>query len=333
MKTQLSDIYALAIRYFKGEILSEEEDVLFHFISSSYENQELFRKWEKSWKQWVREDKHFEAEWNKLHMRLQIRQSAESVFQPRRIQSRKFYIVAAVVACLLMIGGVTTLLLHRANTVSNHPYIVETANGEKSRIILTDGTVVWLNAGSSLQYTSSYNLKNREVYLQGEAYFEVTRQKENTPFLVKTDQYEVLVKGTKFNITSYPEETLVKTALLEGSVDILYRGKIISMIPGELISLNRKDRSFSRQRVQAFQYKSWTEGRLEYDKITLKELSDRLSRTYDVRIHVADNLDKEMTFRISLRNEETVGEILKALSEIIPIRYELQDGDIFICKQ
>ena len=111
--------------------------------------------------------------------------------------------------------------------------------------------------------------------LTGEAYFEVTKQSDGTPFVVKTDQYSVLVKGTKFNVSSYPEDISAKTTLLEGSIDILYKGRHIPVAPGELLSLDKQNGSFSRQRVQASQYKSWTEGRVEYDKITLNELAVR----------------------------------------------------------
>ena len=83
-----------------------------------------------------------------------------------------------------------------------------------------------------------------------------------TPFVVKTDQYSVLVKGTKFNVSSYPEDISAKTTLLEGSIDILYKGRHIPVAPGELLSLDKQNGSFSRQKVQASQYKSWTEGRL-----------------------------------------------------------------------
>lgn len=218
-------------------------------------------------------------------------------------------------------SGTYSFYLYRNTETADNRFALETAYGEKSKLILADGTVVWLNAGSSLQYAGNFNSKNREVFLTGEAYFEVTKQSDGTPFVVKTDQYSVLVKGTKFNVSSYPEDLSAKTTLLEGSIDILYKGRHIPVAPGELLSLDKQNGSFSRQKVQASQYKSWTEGRVEYDKITLNELAVRLSRKYDVQIHLGDDLEKDMAFRVSLRNEETVGDVLHALSEIIPIGY------------
>ena len=175
-------------------------------------------------------------------------------------------------------SGTYSFYLYRNTETADNRFALETAYGEKSKLILADGTVVWLNAGSSLQYAGNFNSKNREVFLTGEAYFEVTKQSDGTPFVVKTDQYSVLVKGTKFNVSSYPEDLSAKTTLLEGSIDILYKGRHIPVAPGELLSLDKQNGSFSRQKVQASQYKSWTEGRVEYDKITLNELAVRLSR-------------------------------------------------------
>ena len=206
-------------------------------------------------------------------------------------------------------SGTYSFYLYRNTETADNRFALETAYGEKSKLILADGTVVWLNAGSSLQYAGNFNSKNREVFLTGEAYFEVTKQSDGTPFVVKTDQYSVLVKGTKF------------------------KGRHIPVAPGELLSLDKQNGSFSRQKVQASQYKSWTEGRVEYDKITLNELAVRLSRKYDVQIHLGDDLEKDIAFRVSLRNEETVGDVFHALSEIIPIRYERRDRDIYIRKQ
>lgn len=82
----------------------------------------------------------------------------------------------------------------------------------------------------------------------GEAYFEVTQQPGNIPFTVKTDQYNIVVKGTKFNVSSYNEDELSTTALLEGSIDILYKGKHFPVVPGELVRLNKQNGELSREK-------------------------------------------------------------------------------------
>ena len=319
MKEQEIYNHQLAIRYFEGRITPSEEEILFRFVNDAPSNERMFRQWEEEWMLSYKLIPEVSNEWKQLQRRMQVRQSLNSVFSTKHMQLQRFIAVAAI-ACVLLLSA-------------DNRFALETAYGEKSKLILADGTVVWLNAGSSLQYAGNFNSKNREVFLTGEAYFEVTKQSDGTPFVVKTDQYSVLVKGTKFNVSSYPEDISAKTTLLEGSIDILYKGRHIPVAPGELLSLDKQNGSFSRQKVQASQYKSWTEGRVEYDKITLNELAVRLSRKYDVQIHLGDDLEKDIAFRVSLRNEETVGDVFHALSEIIPIRYERRDRDIYIRKQ
>lgn len=332
MKEQETDNHQLAIRYFEGRISPSEEEILFRFVGATSENKRIFRQWEEEWMLSCRLAPDVTYEWKLLQRRMQVRQSLGDMFVVRPHWLRRFAAVAAV-ACLLLLGGISGLSLFRSMETVANTFVLETAYGEKSKLILADGTVVWLNAGSSLRYAGDFNTKNREVFLAGEAYFEVTRQSDGTPFTVNTDRYSVQVKGTKFNVSSYPEDLSARTALLEGSIDILYGGKQIPVAPGELLSFDKQNGSFSRQKVQASQYRSWTEGRVEYDKITLRELATRLSRMYDVRIHLDDSLEKETVFRVSLRNEETVGDVFHALSEIIPIRYERRGRDIYVRKQ
>lgn len=331
MKEQI-DNHQLAMRYFEGRITRSEEEILSQFVNDVPSNKKMFRQWEKEWMlsyKWVPEVSN---EWKLLQRRMQIRQSLNGTFSTKRRQLRRLVSVAAI-ACLFVLSGIYSFYFYRTTETANNLFTLETAYGEKSKLILADGTAVWLNAGSSLRYAGDFNSRNREVFLTGEAYFEVTKKQDGTPFMVKTDQYSVLVKGTKFNVTSYPEDISAKTTLLEGSVDILYKGRHIPVVPGEMLSLDKQNGDFSRQKVQASQYKSWTEGRVEYDKITLNELVVRLSRKYDVRIHLEDDLEKDMFFRVSLRNEETVGDVFHALSEIIPIRYEWRGRDIYVRKQ
>lgn len=335
MEEQANHIRELAIHYFEGNISPAEEEILFRFINARPSNRKQFRLWEKAWMQTGNSNQETASGWEQLQRRIQLRETFDQVFSKPRHHNWRMFAAAAAVACLFLVGGLYTgsKLNHVDTQATDQHFALETSYGEKSKLILADGTTVWLNAGSALRYTGNFNLKNREVYLTGEAYFEVSRQSDGTPFTVKTDAYSIVVKGTKFNVTTYPEDHDSKTTLLEGAIDILYRGKHIPVNPGEQLSLDKQNGRFSRQPVQADLYNSWTEGRLEYDKITLEELAVRLSRKYDVRIHLDDKLEKETVFRVSLRNEETVGEVIRALSAIIPIQYQRDGRDIYIRQQ
>lgn len=323
--------HQLALAYFNGTISLQEEEELFAFISSDSTALGQFRKWEKEWMLSPNKDLAVYKDWKQLQQRMIIRDSFLANTKKSFYGIRKF--IASIAAAVLIAGSSIGLYMVYQSAQEQPYYSLMTAPGEKSRIALTDGSVVWLNAGSTLKYSAGFGVKKREVILEGEAYFEVNKMKDNTPFLVKTANYDILVKGTKFNVNSYEEDPTSSVTLLEGSIDVVIRDKTVSVKPGQSFDLMKNNGTFSCHEVQAYQYRSWIEGRVEYDEISLKELAVRLSRKYDVDIFLDDNLEKETKFKVSLRNEETIDQFLQALSQVIEIRFERKDRDIYIMKQ
>lgn len=332
MDLEKENIHQLAVLYFEGRITLKEEEELFLFVNACADNYALFRQWEKDWMQTAAPDQEVVNEWKQLKRRVQIQHDMSDIYSHKKYSLRQLMTVAAVITVIMLSSSYGALTFIRKQVTPNY-FALVTAYGEKSKVILTDGTVVWLNAGSTLRYADNFSATNRSVQLDGEAYFEVEKQSDGSPFLVKTSFYDVVVKGTKFNVTSYDEDPCSTTTLLEGAIEVLYEGRLLTVTPGELLCFDKEKKDFSSHHVQASQYCSWIEGRVEYDEITLGELAVRLSRKYDVKIHLDTALDEDATFRVSLRNEETIGQFLKALSDIIPIRFERQGQEIYIKKQ
>ena len=237
--------------------------------------------------------------------------------------------VAAILAIAILVTW--SVLYPQIHTGTPSYFLCSAAYGEKSKLVLTDGTAVWLNAGSSLRYSDQFGKKHREVYLNGEGYFEVNKNKEQN-FIVHTDIYDIIVKGTKFNVSAYEEDPTVSTTLIEGSVDISYDNEVMELLPGEKINFIRSSKRFIRSKVDAEQSKAWAENRIEYSDITLKELIIKLSRQYDVSIQLASSAEplSDKSFHISLRNGETVDDVLSALKAILPITVERTEGQILI---
>lgn len=208
-------------------------------------------------------------------------------------------------------------------------FILEAPDGGRSKVILSDGSIVWLNAGSKLQYANDFNKSNRTVILDGEGYFEVAKQ-EGNPFVVKTREYNVIVKGTKFNITSYANDHDITTTLMEGVVELHYKGQILSVKPQEVIQLDTRSAQFSHRNDQTDQYKSWIDGDMKYNSITLEELLNRLSRRYNTNIYIESTKYKDRHLSVSLQNEETLEEILQGISKIFPVRIEYKEKDIYV---
>lgn len=327
MKTE-TNIHELAIRYFEGCIAQAEEKLLFDYIGQTEENRARFRQWEKEWKSTNEGDEQTMQEWQRLQCRLRT-QEAVMPMLPRRHFSIWRRVAAVAVIVLLTAAGTLGIRSMVSLSSAEDFFVFEAPYGEKSKMTLADGTVVWLNAGSVLKYSDKFNERNRKVILHGEAYFEVTR-KEKAEFTVQTCGYDVVVKGTKFDVSAYPEDSVVTTALLEGSVEI-YRGEQrIEMKPGEMVKLDMVTGKFTRAKKDVKQWKAWSENRIEFEDITLKELVAKLSRQYDVHIRLESEQVGAKRFRISLRNRETIGEVMTALQEIIPITVERRGKDIYI---
>ena len=136
----------------------------------------------------------------------------------------------------------------------------------------------------------------------------------------------MVVKGTKFNVSAYSDDSYITTTLLEGAVELNYKEDQIRMSPGESISLDLA----TGQLVNARQAMAWAEDRIEYDDITLGEMVKKLSRQYDVHIQLESEKLGDMKFRVSLRNKETIVDVMDALKEIIPIKVEYKEKDIYI---
>ncbi len=171
-----------------------------------------------------------------------------------------------------------TGLEHLSNTV-------QTPNGGQYQLILEDGTKVWLNAASSLRYPMAFSNHDRVVELQGEAYFEVAKDKKRR-FVVKTIQQEVAVLGTHFNINAYPEESSVKTTLLEGSVRIVQKtkgtGATVLLKPGQAAQFN-VDR-FDVKEVDTEEAVAWKNGYFVFDNEDLKTAVRKVARWYNLEV-------------------------------------------------
>lgn len=327
MKEEKNDIQKLAILYFEGRISRADESLLFNYIKEDRGHAVQFRQWEQEWKSSHQEDWAVTREWKRLQCKIRTKEAITPMVVKTYPLWKKVAAIAAMVVCVS--GATWGVMQVIANMQRENFYSVETPYGEKSKVTLADGTTVWLNAGSSLQYSDKFDHRNRRVRLVGEGYFEVAKH-EGATFVVETKGYDVTVKGTKFNVSAYPEDAYVATTLFEGAVDIDCKGKTIAMKPGESVRMDLASGKFSKSLENVSQYKAWQQNRIEYDAITLNELLPRLSRQYDVNIVLLTPVAEQKQFRISIRNQETIGEVLDALSKIIPITIERKGKDIYI---
>jgi ferric-dicitrate binding protein FerR (iron transport regulator) len=204
--------------------------------------------------------------------------------------------------------------------------------GKRSNILLSDGSKVWLNSGSKLVYPPVFTDVDREVFLEGEAYFEIAKN-ENRSFYVRTSNFRVKVLGTKFNVQAYKDENEQSTVLLEGKVNIAKNEKLFSkgneLSPNQKATFLSSGNNFVITDVEnAENYIAWIYGYLPVENQDIVSLSKRISRYYDVDIEVkAKNVNLRFSGKLDLKSDPK--RILDALSTISKLKYK-QQGDKFV---
>ena len=169
---------------------------------------------------------------------------------------------------------------------------VVTSRGGEYKLILSDGTKVWLNADSRFEFPSKFVGQERRVYVEGEVYFEVAKDVSH-PFVVTTKQAKVRVLGTSFNVRAYPDE-IYRTTLLEGCVEVLYKKDVVKLQPHEQWILDGDVGRVAPVNVRMAA--SWKNGSFAFDDEPLLNVFQELERWYDVHVFIANEEIREMKF-------------------------------------
>ena len=198
--------------------------------------------------------------------------------------------------------------------------------GQISRIVLSDGSVVWLNAESKLVYPARFDGKKRNVQLTGEGYFEVKADPEH-PFFVSTpDSIKVMAHGTEFNVDAYPEEGKVKMTLVEGKVDICNEEgrRLMKLSPGFQVEYDKEKKTLSSLRVNLDAVTGWTEGKMIFRDATIADVVKRLSRHYNVDINLHCDAPDKYRFRATF-SHESISQVLDYLRLAAPLSWSFSE--------
>lgn len=206
---------------------------------------------------------------------------------------------------------------------------LETPRGGEYRLTLADGTVVYLNSESRLRYPVTFAKDKREVYLKGEAYFDVSKERE-IPFHVVVGDVEVEVYGTSFNINAYQFES-VRTTLVSGKVGVRVRttGEETVLLPNQMAEFDGETKALSVKDVYAYNYVAWKSGEFVFDKESLGEIMERLSMWYDTKVFFDREELKEKRFTGIVTRFADVAEILSLIESTTSVHFKL-NGNVII---
>ena len=206
---------------------------------------------------------------------------------------------------------------------------LEIPRGGEFCLTLSDGTRVWLNSETSIQYPVAFGAKERRVFVQGEAYFEVAKDAKK-PFTVQFMSSSVTVLGTSFNIRAYPEEKRSQTTLAEGSVRIYSPGSSMLLKPGEQAEVSALSGEMVKQEVEVKNFTSWKDGRSVFEQQPLEDIMRTLERWYDIRVIFKDEGAKRISLSGNMKRYGDFSQVMKMLQMTGDVRFELHGNDVYI---
>jgi transmembrane sensor len=208
-----------------------------------------------------------------------------------------------------------------------------TPRGGGFTLILSDSTEVILNSGSKLKYPVVFNDNNREVVLEGEAFFKVTKRLK-APFIVKTNDVNVTVYGTVFNVSAYIDESFIQTTLVEGKVGVSLNNILseseIKLMPGQQLTYNRGTGGTETTDVNAGQFTAWTNDKFVFENEPIENILNVMSRWYNFNFEFKDESLKKQRFTLNLSRFDDVNKILEMISISSDMKFSIKGDSVLV---
>ena len=305
----------IIIRYLENRCSEEDFVLINEWMKESDENAgELFRMEE------IYQLGKFPFEEENLVVRAERRlgrrlkrenQKKQEVFKLRSV----LRYAAAIVGVMVLAAGLAYWFRNKAEEL----VVASAAHGQVREMLLPDGTKVWLNQSSVLKYPRAFEGKERHVYLDGEAYFEVARNHEK-PFMVKSPAMDVRVLGTSFNIKCRPDNSFAETTLIEGEVEVKDKSDKgrITLLPGQKAVLNRVTGRMQVKQVDPKMEIVWHNDLIPFEKSSIFQIAAALERFYGVKIILSPDVDSTNTYSGVLKKKDNIESVLNSLRNSIP---------------
>jgi len=306
-------------KYLEGIATEKEQRSLLEWLRDR-KNRALFNKVKSDWRENM-DVMSFTGEgeqaWNKLQEKLW-----QKNFQLWKISERMQHVLryAAVFLLIIAVGSLTYIFTNRPEKIPFLNTSIVADNGQISKVELPDGSTLWLNSGSEIIYNNHFATNNREIILNGEAYFLVSKNTE-LPFIVKCDQIQVKAVGTQFNVYGYPGSGFVEVVLEDGSVELRHKEKTdfsYVLKPGEMASFRISDGKFNVAHVNTLKYTSWKDGIINIYDQPISEVVKRLELRYNQKFTFEDGM-KDFRYTFSIENE-SLEEIIRLMEKITPVK-------------
>ena len=362
-------------KYLQNELNDSEKEELANWVKSNQKNNHYFSQLKNIWlfsginktDNNIDLEKEFEIIKLKLGDAENHNKPRYKLYKQNKYSKTIINYILKVAAFVLLFYSIGLTILH-INDKKTEYNEVTTRRGEKSQLVLSDGTTIWLNSETKIKYPSRLKSNNINIYLDGEAYFNVTKKK-NRKYIINTSMLNIEVLGTCFNVKSYPDEDIIETTLEKGSVLINPNKKQGKSNQSIILNPNQKatfiknsekinitkisspDKSSNQEphkielkekvtikprlivskQIDTELYTSWKDGRMVFRKESFFNLSKKMERWYDVQIIILDDELKDWKYT-GIFEKETIEQALEALSMSMSFQYTIEQNLITINK-
>lgn len=301
-------------KYIRKEASTEEEQLLLSLLRQDKEIDHFLEDKIKNSDQYL--DKETEQ---RIYKRIRAGKSQGKKPFVAAVSFRKAMQWVAVI--ILPLLSALAVYFLTSNPLSGENVTITAPKGEKANITLADGSLVWINSGSTLTYHNDFNRKKRELFLDGEAYFEVTKDPKR-PFIVHTRDMDIEALGTAFNVRAYLEEKHVSTILLKGKIKVDAQGQQRVLTENQRVVIDKSALTFSTDKVFAADFIQWKDGNLYFENSSFDEIALTLSRVFNVEIRFVSERLRSMRFSGTLGNS-SIRNALDVLSLTSSMHYEM----------
>ena len=267
-------------------------------------------------------------EWQLLSQKIQLSKKQIS----KRTKIIRFWKYAAAV--ILLIGLLNVIYFNSSvfNLSDELAYIeINVPKGQIKNVLLPDSTLVFINSDSKLKYDSDFGKKNRQVYLEGEAYFDVTHNSRKL-FIVHTYEYDIKVLGTAFNVSAYLCENVHQTSLERGKISIINRTrKETILIPNETHLLIRNKNQSKTYRVEDIaKFSSWRNGDILFRNQTFKNIVNKLERTHNLQFRINNKKIENLRYTGEFSRNDSIEKILEVIKLTTKFNYTIENDTVEI---
>ena len=319
-------------RLIAGTTTEEENRQLMEWFRQCASKEEFFMLFETAWKESPDEMPRDVQE--RMYRRLS-REMDEKKTKTILLLSRfswKVWPQIAVACIIIVLGLVNYRMNDKQKQLSTQNFTVLAEKGQRAFITLPDSTKVWLNSDTKISYPADYGLKERNVTLVGEAYFEVAKNPDKR-FIVEAKGMQVEALGTSFNVNAYQNDNKIIASLFSGSVRVSYDRHVAILKPHESVKVDLLNRSFSRYKDESMQNIAlWRKNEITFDGESLEEITHIMSRLYNTTICIEDESLKKVCYIGTIRNNN-LENFIDIINLTTPVVYENKGDTVFLRKR